>query len=208
MSAPLVADDCLLVFIDLQNDYCHPDGALGKAGHDLSGVDPAMDRCRAVRDAAHCVGVPVVHVRTEHSEWTDSPDWLDRGSGGDKIAPKCDHIVQTGSWGAEPYGLTSRPDELVLIKHRYSGFAHTPLELVARARQRSVLLLAGVTTDMCVRATAIDAQARGFRARLLSDASATTGASSQAEACSLFAAFHGPVVTVDDVELAWQTFAP
>lgn len=195
--------DSLLVFVDVQNDYCHPEGALGKAGHDLSGIDPAMDRCRAVLELARQVNVPVVHVRTEHSGWTDSADWLDRGGAGTVLAPRRAPIVRAGSWGAEPYGLEARDDELILIKHRYSAFAHTPLELVARARTRGVILLAGFTTDVCVRATAIDAQSHGLRPWLLSDATATTGTSSQAEACRLFTAFHGPSVSVDGLSQDW-----
>ena len=207
VTAPPV-DTCLLVFIDVQNDYCHADGALGKAGHDLSGIDPAIVGCRAALGLARRVEVPVVHVRTEHSDWTDTPDWLDRGSGGATLTPRRAPIVRAGTWGAEPYGFTNRDDELVLIKHRYSAFAHTPLELVARARNRTTLLLAGFTTDVCVRATAIDAQSHGLRPWLLSDATATTGASSHAEACALFAAFHGPVISTDQLRLSWPVADP
>lgn len=203
MVAAPSAKDCLLIFIDVQNDYCHREGALGMAGHDLSGVDPALARCLAVLELARYESVPVVHVRTEHSPWTDTPDWLDRGKAGTGIAPRTAPIVQAGSWGAEPYGLASRDDELILIKHRYSAFAHTPLELVARAQRRETLLLAGFTTDVCVRASAIDAQSHGLRPWLLSDASSTTGASSQAEACRLFAAFHGPTITVEELQYGW-----
>jgi ureidoacrylate peracid hydrolase len=203
MSTTPSAADCLLVFVDVQNDYCHPGGALGKAGHDLSGIDPAVDRCLAILESARQAGVPVVHVRTEHSVWTDTPDWLDRGSGGTALAPRQSPIVAAGSWGAEPYRLPSREDELVLMKHRYSAFTHTPLELVARARGRKTLLLGGFTTDVCVRATAIDAQTHGLQPWLLADATSTTGASSQAEACKLFAAFHGPVLRVEELQRAW-----
>lgn len=195
----LRADETILVFIDIQNDYCHREGTLGRSGHDLSSVDSAVRQCKNAQKLAQAAKIPVVHVRTEHSDWTDSAEWVSRGSGGLALSPGANPIVVAGSWGAEPYEVNEREDELVLIKHRYSGFSYTPLDLVVNARRRSRVLLAGFTTDVCVRATAIDAQALGFIPVLLSDATATTGVSTQEEACGLFAAYHGPTLSVHEM---------
>ncbi|MGH3520366.1 MAG: isochorismatase family protein [Haloechinothrix sp.] len=50
-----------------------------------------------------------------------------------------------------------RQPDWVVVKHRYSGFAYTPLQLALQSKGCDTVMLTGVTTDMCVRSTATDA---------------------------------------------------
>lgn len=200
----LPASRCALVVVDVQNDYCDPDGALARAGGDMSQVAPAVDAISALLDVARAAGAPCLHVRTEHSDWTDTPEWLARGDAGNLLDPRHHPIVRQGSWGAQPYRISAAADERVVVKHRYSGFAYTSLELSLRARGRQVVLLAGVTSDLCVRATGFDALARGFQPVLVADATAATSRARHDSAVTEFRSYLGPVVTVADVQAAWS----
>jgi nicotinamidase-related amidase len=61
-----------------------------------------------------------------------------------------------------------------LLKHRYSAFDHTALELLLEARGAERVLIVGATTEGCVVQTALDARERGLKATILADACATT----------------------------------
>ena len=201
---PVAADDAVVLVVDVQNDYCHPDGTLGRRGLDCAPALAAVDRMAELVPAARAAGVPVLHVHTQHSRWTDTPGWRRRGLGGSTIEPQSDPIVAAGSWGAEPYGDLVRDGDFTFVKHRYSAFAHTALDLVLRSLDRSTLVLVGLTSDVCVRATGVDAVSAGHRPVLVGDATATAGVVPQSTACAEFAATVGPVVGTDELLEAWS----
>jgi nicotinamidase-related amidase len=62
----------------------------------------------------------------------------------------------------------------VLLKHRYSGFDHTALELLLEAESAERVLILGAATEGCVVQTALDAREHGLKATILADACATT----------------------------------
>lgn len=164
-------ESCALVVVDVQNDYCHADGAFGRAGRDLGAIQAAVERIVAFVEVARRARVPVIWVRTQHDGWTDSPRWARRE------VRAVGEICATGSWGAELYQVAPRPDECVVIKHRYSAFVGTRLPVVLRALGRPVLLFCGVTTNVCVESTVRDAFMRDWDAVLVEDCTAalTTG---------------------------------
>jgi ureidoacrylate peracid hydrolase len=193
----------VVLVVDVQNDYCHPEGTLGRRGVDCAPALAAVERIGALLPVARTAGVPVLHVHTQHSAWTDTPGWRRRGRGGTTIEPETDPIVAAGTWGAEPYGDLVADGDFSFVKHRYSAFAFSPLDLVLSGLDRPTLVLAGLTSDVCVRATGVDAVSRGHTPVLVGDATATAGVIPQATACAEFAATIGPVVTSDDLISAW-----
>ena len=197
------ADQSVVLVVDVQNDYCHPEGTLGRRGVDCATALAAVQRISTLLPTAREAGVPVLHVHTHHSRWTDTPGWRRRGQGGATIDPDADPIVAAGSWGAEPYGDLVADGDFTFIKHRYSAFAFTPLELVLSSLARLSLVLVGLTSDVCVRATGVDAVSRGYRPVLVGDGTATVGVVSQATACAEFAATVGPVVTTGQLLASW-----
>lgn len=167
-------DQSLLLVVDVQNDFCHDDGAFGRAGLEMLGIQAAVERLSLFIDAARRVGVPVVFVKTHHDHWTNTPRWLTRGirAGG---RPE---ICATGSWGAEFFRVKPEADECVVVKHRYSAFLNTRLPVVLSALGKQTLLVAGVSTNVCVETTVRDAFMRDFDVVLLEDCA---GAPTKAE---------------------------
>jgi len=156
-----------LVIVDVQNDYCHPEGAFGQAGADLSMIDDMTASLKALLQSARKARIPVVWIQTIHEEATDSAAWKWRleGVGG--------RICRKGSWGAEFYGVALLEEEVVVIKHRYSAFIHTRLESVLRTLQAEVLMIAGVSTNVCVESTARDGFMLDYQIVLVEDCCAS-----------------------------------
>ncbi|MBM5810700.1 MAG: isochorismatase family protein [Gammaproteobacteria bacterium] len=153
--------DALLI-VDVQQDFL-PGGALAVAGGDA--VVAPLNRCAAVF-ASH--GLPVLATRDWHP-----PDHCSFAARGGPWPPHCVAGTPGAAFaaglrlpaGAEIISKATGPDA-----DAYSGFQGT--ELAARLRVHDVrrVLIGGLATDYCVRATALDALAAGFGVVVLADA--------------------------------------
>ena len=66
-------------------------------------------------------------------------------------------------------GFEPLKGDVVVTKPRYSAFVGTPLEAILRAREVSTVVVAGLTTDVCVGSTARDAFQRDLNVITLAD---------------------------------------
>lgn len=115
---------------------------------------------RAIETAREA-GVPVIYVNDDRNRW-------------DGDAPALAREAADGPGGDVIRALLPRPGDRVLLKHRYSAFDHTALELLLEATGTERVLLAGAATEGCVVQTALDAREHGLKATILADACATT----------------------------------
>lgn len=155
---------CLLL-IDLQNDFCHPDGVFARGGLLLDDPDGLVDRVNRLVGAARAGSVPVAWVRMLYDRAEDAGLIAARGPG---IAGAA---VHRGTWGARLLdGLDAREDDLWVEKDRFSAFLGTDLQprLVEQGIKR--LVVGGVRTDFCVESTVRDAFMRDFEVVLVRDA--------------------------------------
>lgn len=163
----LSASRSALVIVDVQNDYCHPQGALGSTGCDVSGVKEMMPRLHGLLAAAREQELPILFIQTFHEEATDSEAWVTRSSG------RSAQVCRKDSWGAEFYEISPRPGEIVVNKHRYSAFVNTRLDSILRTLKIDTLLITGVSTNVCVESTARDGFMLDYHVVLVEDACAS-----------------------------------
>ena len=197
-------DRCALVVVDVQNDFCHPSGALARMGNDVSLVSKMMPGIHRLVGGARRMRVPRIFVKTEMSSWFETPAWRMRGRAGTVFDAERVPVVQGGTWGAELFELEPAPDELVLAKFRYSAFAYTPLELVLRSIGRETIVLAGTATHQCVEATARDAIGLGFYPVLVRDATASRALTYHEMAVEDFSAHLGFVTSSTELVDSWS----
>lgn len=186
-----------VLVVDVQNDFCSPDGTMAARGLDVASVPAAVASIGRLVDAARSVGTPVVHVRTAHDEHVDSAAWDERYSlpaGTPPPARNC----RTCTWGAEPFVVTAAPGELVHVKHRYSGFTSPGLDRALRDRGVETLLICGVATEICVETTLRDAVERDFRVVLVADACASYDQAAHESAVARIARHWGRADTTDE----------
>lgn len=192
---------CALVIIDVQNDYCHDDGALSRFGRHVTVIRHMVPRLKEVLAKARQTQVPVVHVRMANNELTKSNAYLEhrsRRSGGNR------QVCQEGTWGADFYEIEPRPGEPVVTKNRYSAFVNTNFETILRAKGIKTVILAGVTTDVCVESTARDAFMRDYHVLFLSDCTGVDDPAVQQAALERIDRYFGHVVSSEDVVQAWD----
>src|ERR1700754_263677 len=159
------------VVIDMQRDFLEP-GRLGAAlGHDVSLLPPAPEPLQRALSAARELGMTVIHTREGHR-----PDMLDcppaklaRGGFIGADSPN-GRILIRGEHGHDIVdALAPAAGEVVLDKPGKGSFYATDLELMLRNRGIKSLLVAGVTTEVCVHTTVREANDRGFECLVLSD---------------------------------------
>lgn len=192
-----------LVVIDVQNDFCHPDGVFGRTGHDLSMMPAMAERTRALVEGARAAGMLIAWVRATYDEAetsaTLSESYHRRGFD--------DSMCLEGSWGADWYGgvaPVAAPNEVVLTKHRFSAFWDTPLDLHLRSNGIGTVVLTGVVTSGCVESTARDAFFNDYRVVIASDAVAEASEERHAYALRKMAQAFGEVVPAATVAEAWS----
>ncbi|QRG06570.1 isochorismatase family protein [Xanthobacter dioxanivorans] len=185
MPAPVELDlaQTALVVVDMQNDFLHPDGWFPQAGVDAAPLTAIIPQVRALADAARAAAVPVIWVnwgvRADRAELPD-PVLLKAAAGGtrpvyaDPSPSGRGRIVVAGEWGAQVVDeLGARPDDLLVYKHRLSGFFDSELDSVLRNRGIHTLVFAGINIDRCVFSTLCDAAFLGYGVVLAEDATAT-----------------------------------
>jgi ureidoacrylate peracid hydrolase len=152
-----------VLVVDVQNDFCHESGAMGRLGFDMISIQRSVRALAQFLEAAPNIRVPVIFIATQHSEMTNSQAWLERGPrrGGE--------ICAAWSWRAEFYQLAPAPSEPVVIKHGYSSFVGTDVDVVLNARERRRVIGHGVSTNVCVESTVRDACMRDYYAVLVTD---------------------------------------
>jgi len=161
-----------LIAVDVQNDFADPTGSLSVAGGDA--VVPTINREIAMASNA---GGLVAFTQDWHPEST--PHFAKDGG----LWPV--HCVAE-TWGAQLHPDLEAPDDAPRIRKGtngedgYSGFTmrdpttgeETPTELDAVLRVRGIqrVVVVGLATDYCVKATALDAIRLGYETSLLTDA--------------------------------------
>jgi nicotinamidase-related amidase len=166
-------DGCALVMVDVQNDFCHPEGYYGRIGKRLDEIQVALPRMAALVDAARAAGVLVVWIEQTllAAAVSDSPSWLRRRTGAGSQPPEW---TLDGSWGQGVVApLEIRAGEPVVRKHRSSAFVSTDLDLILRSNDIESLVICGTVTQGCVESTARDATFFDYYVTLARDCVAT-----------------------------------
>ena len=149
-----------LVILDMQKGSWP-----AKAGP--AGGEEILPELLSLLQGARAVRLPVIFVRNTHSEWTTTRSRKEQ----------TEHIgvdYRTRYWEGTPgndflAGLEPQSQDLILIKHSYSPYAHGPMDLALRSRGIRTLLLTGGSTLGAVETAAKDSMVRGYNVVMIED---------------------------------------
>jgi biuret amidohydrolase len=159
-----------LFVIDIQYDFCAPDGFSGRVGSDMSTMEPAIDAVLKVILAARKAGLKLVFMRVITRDETD-PAVLKRlmdrrgRSGGQALC-------RAGTPGADYYRVKPEPGDIEIEKIRFDSFIETDLDEQLRAAGIDAIIVTGVSTDCCVDSTSRSAFQRDYDVFVVADACA------------------------------------
>lgn len=147
-----------LILVDFCQGYFDP-------GCDLyADVEDALASALRLRNAAHAAGMPVVMTNVVYQT-----GGRDGGRFFEKAAP-LRNFERGNPMGAWARGLEPGLDDLIVSKQYPSAFFGTSLASTLTAMGVDSVMLGGLTTSGCVRATCVDSMSHGFRTSVIADA--------------------------------------
>lgn len=147
-----------LILIDFVEAYFDRSSPL------YAGVDDALASALRLLEAARKVRIPVIFTNVVfHAGGIDGGIFI-------RKVPNLKMLMAGAPMGAWPKGLEPRDDELVISKQYPSAFFGTTLSSTLTAQGIDTLVMTGLTTSGCVRATCVDACSHGFIPIVVRDA--------------------------------------
>ena len=189
-----------LLVVDVQNDFVADGGFFDQVGADVKTIQRAIPQLAQLIDRARAAGVLVVFIQAIYDSQYLSAPMRERNLRVGRRMPRC----LTGSWGADFHVIAPRPNEPVVIKHRYSAFANSQLDDLLKRHGIRSLLLTGVATDTCVESTGRDAYFIDYYVTLVADCCAGAAERDHLVALERFERDYGAVVSSADVIEAWE----
>lgn len=177
-----------VVLIDMQRDFLEPGGFGELLGNDVRPLQAIVPACQRLLALARAQGMQVLHTQEAHDPLlADCPPSKKARGGlvcGIGDPGPLGRVLVAGEPGADFVpALRPQPGDLVIRKPGKGAFHATGLDAILHARGITHLLIAGVTTEVCVQTTMREANDRGYECLLVEDCAA-----------SYFPAFHAAVV--------------
>jgi nicotinamidase-related amidase len=137
------------MLVDVINSFFHPDGA----NYDAS-YNAILKNILQLLTIARSAHAPIFHIMEGHK----------RGPGTDFEWKKLPEHCYLGEFDAQPVeGIDIRlGEEYIVRKRRYSGFFATDLDLLLRESSVCRIVIVGVKSHVCIRATTQDAFGYGY----------------------------------------------
>ena len=172
-----------LVVIDMQNDFLSEQGWYATSDVDITHMRQSIEPVCDLVTAARAHNVPVVWTQHGFRDATDGGvfmslrDFLKDGG------------LRRGTWGWELHEtMIPQAGDWHIEKSRLSAFFATDLDVILRGLNTETLLICGVLTNQCVKATAVDANFRDYKPIVVREATGTT-----------LPHLHGPALEMIDV---------
>jgi ureidoacrylate peracid hydrolase len=169
----------------MQNSFCKKGGLFDYLGKlDEEKVKKIINTDKKIIEACRRWGIKVVYLRMGYrpdlanAGGPESPNYhkeLGLAAMRESAELKGKFLVSgTRDWAIIDE-LTPRPGDIVIDKHRYSGFVNTDLDAVLRTLNIKYLLFIGLATNVCVESTLRDAYFREYFPVLISDGCGNIG---------------------------------
>lgn len=162
-----------VIVVDMQRDFCSPDGALGRAGIDISRnagiVQPIAQFVNELRSA----GVLIIWIHQLQAPLMTSDATQRRIR---RVTERLG-LCAEGTAGVELVdGIGVRSDDFHIYKYRYSAFAGSNLDMLLRSQRIETVVVCGTAANACVDSTARDASQLDYNVVVCADLTGYTDA--------------------------------
>ncbi|OGO30150.1 MAG: pyrimidine utilization protein B [Chloroflexi bacterium RBG_16_56_11] len=174
-----------LIIVDMQNAFCKKGGLFDYLGHlDEKKAERVIAENKKVIEACRRGGIKIVYLRMgyrpdlSNAGGVESPNYFKELG----VAAMRGHPELKGKFlvsGSQDWQiideLQPRGGDIIVDKHRYSGFANTELDTILRTYNIKYLLFIGLATNVCVESTLREAYFHEYFPVLVSDGCGNIG---------------------------------
>ncbi|MBN1161148.1 MAG: isochorismatase family protein [Dehalococcoidales bacterium] len=181
-----------LIVVDMQNTFCKKGGIFDFLGRlDETKVKRIIGVNKKVIEACRSIGIKVIYLRMGYKQdlsnagGPDSPNYYkELGFVAMRGNPELmGRFLTAGTRDWEIIDeLKPQTGDVVVDKHRYSGFVNTELDTILNSNNIKYLLFIGLATNVCVESTLRDAYFHEYFPVLISDGCGNIGPESTQEA--------------------------
>ena len=190
----LLGDRPALLLVDMIEAFTDPDSPLG------SEADSVVSACAALLDAFRSNSLPIFFTTVVY-------DRADQAAVFRARLPALDMLARDSAAVAVDSRLAPVPGEAVIEKRYASAFFGTDLAACLRDAGADSLIVTGLTTSGCVRATVVDALQHDFVTWVPREAVGDRNAEAHAANLHDMHAKYAEVVGVDDVLVSLERAA-
>ena len=184
-------DKTALIVVDMQNTFCKRGGIFDYLGKfDETKVKHIISNDKKVIDVCRDKGIKVVYLRMgyrrdlSNAGGPESPNYYkELGVVAMRLHPELRGkflTIGTQDWEIIDE-LKPKPEDIIVNKHRYSGFTNTELDSILGTYNIKYLLFIGLATNVCVESTLRDAYFHEYFPILVSDGCGNIGPESTQE---------------------------
>lgn len=193
----------VVVVIDMQNDFCAPNGAMDVACRDKQGEDLSLIQEMAPILSEFLAGARQNRVRLTFVQ--NIPLVRPAPFRALFMRSKVGDYCQPGSWGADFYEVVAPQEtDKRFVKHRYSIFTNPDFPTYLRMNGINTLVVTGVGTPVCVESTVRDAFMADFHVVVPRDCVATYSRELHQNSLRIMARNFAWVVDSSDILNIWQ----
>src|SRR5262245_58752124 len=195
-----------VVVVDVQNDFCHAEDAASgaRSGPGLYNGTILRESLPHLLDGARRASALRVFVRMINDRVYLSPPVAERLA----RVGRLDKGPLSGTWGADYWeNIRPAPDnprEIEVIKHRYSAFHGTRLDLILRRHGIRTLVFTGVATSGCVESTAREGLFHDYYVLMVRDCVADGDRESHDASLRKFSRSFGEVADSREILEIWR----
>ena len=191
-----------LLIVDMQNGFLDANGSMARMGMDAARLRVAIAGCQRLVAAARDHGIPVIFTRYAYRA-----GYADGGLITSELLPAMQEVAHSSRAPGTSMSSTNLPasNDIIIDKARPSAFYGTSLEPTLTALKVTDLVVAGVTTNICVETTVRDAGQRDYRTTVARDATAEYDDQRHAVALETMGFMFGWVRAVDEIIESWAS---
>ncbi len=200
LSEKIKPEHTALLVIDIQNDFCAPDGLLGKRSRDLSLMDPMIDKLIRLITTADNKNVLTIYSQQIYDPQKLNPLQKEQYDLDGKLIT-CD--ISTSGY---KFYRINPPLEKVYIKHNYNIFSNPKIIEILERHRIKTLIITGVDSQYCIETAIRNGFDLGYKIVVPEDLIATSAKhiDMQNRTLELVRKTYGVVVKCDDLVNLWE----
>jgi ureidoacrylate peracid hydrolase len=191
-----------LVVIDVQNDFCSPEGILAKRGRDLSLMDPMIDTLESFIETALSKNVLTLYTQQIFDRSHLNTLQLEQYDLDNKLIT-CD----ISGDGYRFYRLNP-PTASIYVKYNFNAFSNPDFQGVLESKGIKTLIITGVDAQFCVETAIRNGFDLGYKIVVPSDLVATNAKKVEVmnRTLDLVRSTYGVVTTSTEIESIWNRY--